>query len=166
MKTVALGFAISALLSFGVGCAHERGDMAGVAQTTSAVTTSSPSSSHDASGGCTMTLPHALEFQGTSATLSPDERVEVQSWANCLSLPEMRDSTVVLLGPSDTRDESLFQRRAGEVREELVRRGIERSRIIIGTGNASRDGGRLGPSNSILVEISGSAMLRELSEPR
>lgn len=113
-----------------------------------------------------MALPHALEFQGTSATLSPDERVDVQSWANCLSLPEMRDSTVVLLGPGDTRDESLFQRRAAEVREELVRRGVERSRIIIGTPNASRDGGRLGPSNSVLVEISGSAMLRELSEPR
>jgi type IV pilus biogenesis protein CpaD/CtpE len=159
MKTVVLGLAISALV---FGCAHERGDMAGVATTTSAVTTAPATSSLVTPGGCSTKLPHVLEFESTSATLSADERVEVQSWANCLQLPEMRDSTIVLLGPSDARDGSLFERRAADVREELVRRGVERSRIVIGTPNAARQGGRLGPSNGVLLEVSSSSTLREL----
>ena len=158
MRTVALSvLAITALV---VGCAHERGDLAGRTTTTSAVTPSSLNTP----GGCSTKLPHVLEFEGASADLSPDERVEVQSWASCLQRPGMDDATVVLLGPADGHDETLFARRASSIREELVTRGVERSRIVIGTPNASREGGRLGPANGVLLEISGSSTLRGMNE--
>jgi hypothetical protein len=159
MRTVALSVAIMALL---VGCTRERGDLAGVATTTSAVN----ASSLHVPGGCSTKLPHVLEFDGASAELSPDERVEVQSWASCLTHPGMDDATVVLLGPADTKDETLFVRRASAIREELVTRGVERSRVVIGTPNAAREGGRLGPANTVLLEICGSTSLRELNERR
>jgi hypothetical protein len=159
MRTVALTIAITALL---VGCTRERGDLAGVASTTSAVTPSSLNTP----GGCSTKLPHVLEFEGTSAALSPDERVEVQSWASCLQRQGMDDATVVLLGPADANDETLFVRRASAIREELVTRGVERSRIVIGTPNAAREGGRLGRANAVMIEISGSTMLREMNEQR
>ena len=159
MRTVALSVAITALL---VGCTRERGDLAGTAATTSAVT----SSSLNTPGGCSTRLPHVLEFDGATAELSPDERVEVQSWANCLQRQGMDDATVVLLGPADSKDETLFLRRAATIREELVTRGVERSRIVIGTPNAAREGGRLGPANTVLLEICGSTSLREISERR
>lgn len=163
MRTVALGYAISALVLVGVGgCTRERGDLAGTATTTSAVTGFSLNTPR----GCSTKLPHLLEFEGSSAELSADERVEVQSWANCLSRPEMADSTVVLLGPNQSTDETLFARRAAAVRDELSRRGIERSRIVIGTPNAAREGGRLGPANAVHVEICGSSALRDLGERR
>lgn len=158
MRTVALSvIAITAILA---GCAHERGDLAGKTATTSAVT----ASSLNTPGGCSTKLPHVLEFDGASAELSPDERVEVQSWATCLQRPGMDDATVVLLGPADSRDETLFARRAASIREELVTRGVERSRIVIGTPNAAREGGRLGPANAVLLEICGSSTLREMAE--
>jgi type IV pilus biogenesis protein CpaD/CtpE len=159
MRTVALTVAITALL---VGCTRERGDLAGVATTTSAVTPSSLNTP----GGCSTKLPHVLEFDGASAVLSADERVEVQSWASCLQHPGMDDATVVLLGPADANDETLFTRRASAIREELVTRGVERSRIVIGTPNAAREGGRLGPSNAVVVEICGSSTLRGMNEQR
>jgi hypothetical protein len=162
MRTVALSVAISALLIAGVGCTRERGDLAGTAATTSAVT----SSSLNTPGGCSTKLPHVLEFDGATASLAADERVELQSWASCLSHPGMDDATVVLLGPADANDETLFARRAEAIREELVTRGVERSRIVIGTPNAAREGGRLGPANAIMLEICGSSTLRALNEPR
>jgi len=76
----------------------------------------------------------------------------------------MDDTTVVLLGPADENDETLFMRRAAAIRDELVTRGVERSRIVIGTPNAAREGGRLGPANSISLEISGSTSLRRINE--
>jgi outer membrane protein OmpA-like peptidoglycan-associated protein len=160
MRTVALSVAISALLV--VGCTRERGDLAGTTATTSAVT----SSSLNTPGGCSTKLPHVLEFDGATADLSPDERVELQSWASCLSHPGMDDATVVLLGPADAKDESLYPRRAEAIREELVTRGVERSRIVIGTPNAAREGGRLGPANTVMLEICGSSTLRALNEQR
>lgn len=157
MRTVALSVvALTALL---IGCVRERGDLAGTTATTSAVT----ASSLNTPGGCSTKLPHVLEFDGASAELSPDERVEVQSWASCLQRPGMDDATVVLLGPGDSNDETLFTRRASEIREELVTRGVERSRVVIGTPNAAREGGRLGPANTILLEICGSSTLREMN---
>jgi hypothetical protein len=150
MRTVALTVSILALLAgagTGVGCARERGGLAGTATTTSAVTATSLSTP----GGCSTKLPHVLEFESASAELSADERVEVQSWANCLQRQGMDDATVVLLGPGDPNDETLFVRRASAIREELVKRGVERSRIVIGTPNASREGGRIGRTNSFLL---------------
>ena len=161
MRTVALSVAIAAL-ALAAGCTRERGDLAGVATTTSAVT---PSSLNTPSG-CSTKLPHVLEFEGGSAYLSPDERVEVQSWAACLQRPGMDDATVVLLGPADANDETLFARRAQSIREELVTRGVERSRVVVGTPNAAREGGRLGPANSVLLEVCGSTTLRALNEQR
>lgn len=161
MRTVALSVAITGLLVV-AGCTRERGDLAGVATTTSAVTPSSLNTP----GGCSTKLPHVLEFDGASAALSPDERVEVQSWASCLQRPGMDDSTVVLLGPADAKDETLFARRAETIREELVTRGVERSRVVIGTPNAAREGGRLGPANAVLLEVCGSSTLRALNEQR
>lgn len=160
MRTVALSIAMISTLV--VGCTRERGDLAGTVSTTSAVTPSSLNTP----GGCSTKLPHDLEFDGASAELSPDERVEVQSWAKCLQHPGMDDATVVLLGPADTRDETLFARRASAIREELVTRGVERSRVVIGTPNAAREGGRLAPANTVLLEVSGSSSLRGLNERR
>ena len=158
MRTVAL--TVLALGSLLIGCVRERGDLAGVTTTTSAVT----SSSLNTPGGCSTKLPHVLEFEATSATLTPDERVEVQSWANCLQRPGMDDATVVLLGSADSKDDTLFARRADAIRDELVARGVESSRIIIGTPNAAREGGRLGPADGVLLEISGSSSLRGTHE--
>lgn len=155
MRTVALSVSILALV---VGCTRERGDLAGTVTTTSAVT----SSSLNTPGGCSTKLPHVLEFESASADLSADERVEVQSWASCLQRQGMDDSTVVLLGPADVKDETLFARRASAVREELVKHGVERSRIVVGTPNAAREGGRLGPANGIMLEVCGSSTLREI----
>lgn len=158
MRTVALSvFALSCLL---VGCVRERGDLAGTTSTTSAVT----SSSLNTPGGCSTKLPHVLEFEGKSATLSPDERIEVQSWATCLQRPGMDDATVVLLGAADENDETLFARRAAAIRDELVLRGVESSRILLGTPNAAREGGRLGPANGVVLEVSGSSTLRGTHE--
>jgi len=161
MRTIALGIAITALGVLGSGgCAHERGDLAGTATTTSAVT----ASSLNTPTGCSTNLPHILEFDEKATELSPDERVEVQSWANCLQQPQMMDSTVVLLGPNTSNDETVFVRRAEAVRDELCRRGVERSRIVIGGANAAREGGRLGPAASVHVELTSSSSLRAMSE--
>jgi hypothetical protein len=159
MRTVALSVITAVLF---VGCTRERGDLAGTATTTSAVN----ASSLNTPGGCSTKLPHVLEFEGATAQLSPDERVEVQSWATCLQRPGMDDATVVLLGPADTNDETLFPRRASAIREELVTRGVERSRVVVGTPNAAREGGRLGPANAVLLEVCGSTSLRALNERR
>lgn len=158
MRTALLS--VIATTALVVGCARERGDLAGTVTTTSAVT----SSSLNTPGGCSTKLPHVLEFESASAELSADERVEVQSWASCLKRPGMDDATVVLLGPGDGNDETLFARRASAVREELVRRGVERSRVVIGTPNASREGGRLGPADAVLLEVCGSSTLRALND--
>src|SRR5689334_10019758 len=99
MRTFALSVAILSVLS---GCMRERGDLAGTTATTSAVT----SSSINTPTGCSTKLPHVLEFAKASADLPPDERVEVQSWANCLQHQGMDDATIVLLGGSDEKDES------------------------------------------------------------
>lgn len=115
------------------------------------------------SQGCERDLAEAIHFADGADAPSPPEMVDVQQWSACLNRAEMKDATVVLTGGLDPeQDEGLFARRATTVRTELARRGVDPSRIVIGTPNATREGGRMGPSNAIRLELSSASSLRAL----
>lgn len=115
------------------------------------------------SEGCQRDLAQGIHFADGADVLSAQEMVDIQQWSACLNRPELKDATVVLTGGLDPeRDEGLFQRRASTVRAELARRGVEPSRVVLGTPNATREGGKLGPSNAIRLELSSCGSLRTL----
>lgn len=115
------------------------------------------------SRGCERDLAQGIEFAEGMDLLTVPETVDLQQWSACLNRPEMKDATVVLTGGLDPdRDEGLFVRRASTVRTELARRGVDPSRVVIGTPNAAREGGRVGPSNAVRLELSSSSSLRAL----
>ena len=115
------------------------------------------------SRGCQRDLTQSIHFAEASDAVSPREMVDVDQWSACLNRPELKDETVVLTGGIDPdSDEGLFVRRAGAVRAELARRGVDPSRIVVGSPNAAREGGRIGPSNAVRLEVSSSRTLRTL----
>lgn len=115
------------------------------------------------SQGCERDLAQGIHFADGADVLTARELVDVQQWSACLSRPELKDATVVLTGGLDpAEDEGLFARRAGTVRAELARRGVDPSRVLLGAPNAAREGGRVGPSNAIRLEVSTCNSLRAL----
>lgn len=115
------------------------------------------------SRGCERDLAQGVHFAEGADVLTAREQVDVQQWSACLNRPELKDATVVLTGGLDPADdEGLFARRAATVRTELARRGVDPSRVLLGAPNAAREGGRVGPSNAIRLEVSTCNSLRAL----
>ena len=160
MRTAALG-----LIAVLVGaCAHDRSERVSTTTTTGYTPTGIELYvARSTSEGCPKDLRQSVHFEPGEAELSPPEIVDLQQWAMCLNQKEMKDETVVLTGGRDPDpDNPLFMRRAHAIRSELVQRGVDASRIVIGTANATREGGPMGPSDDVRFELTTATSLRAM----
>jgi hypothetical protein len=159
-RTAALGI-IAVLLC---ACAHDPGDRVSTTTTTGYTPTGLELYlAQSTSKGCPKDLQQSVHFESGTDVLSPAELVDVQQWASCLTQREMKDETVVLTGGRDPDpDDPLFTRRAEAIRSELARRGVDPSRVVFGAANATRGGGRMGPSDDVRFELSTSSTLRAM----
>lgn len=159
IRTAALGIAIL------VGaCGHERSQAVGTTETTGYTPTAVQLYlAGSTTEGCTEDLRQNVHFAPRSDLISKTEMVDVLQWARCLNRDEMKDTTIVLTGGRDPDPEDpLFVRRALAVREALAERGVDPERILVGAPDAAREGGRVGPSNEVRLEISTSTTLKAL----
>lgn len=160
MRTAAVGL----IAVLGLACAHDPGDRVSTTTTTGYT----PSGielylARTTSEGCPQDLQQSVHFEPGQDVLSPTEIVDLQQWASCLNQKEMKDETVVLTGGRDPDpDNPIFVRRARAIRSELAQRGVDPARVIVGTANATREGGRLGPSDEVRFELSTSSTLRAM----
>jgi hypothetical protein len=116
--------------------------------------------------GCALALPGSIEFAPSGTTLSASEERQLDRWAACLATFELEDATIVLLGGEPSEKHGLFAWRAARVREELEIRGIDPRRVVIGGPNVDRSGAPFVTTDSVRLEVSWSASLRNLAQRR
>lgn len=108
-------------------------------------------------------LPQGLLFDEGESRLTRGELAVVDRWATCLRSERMQPMALVLTGGLDPSDDpGRFERRARVVQAALAARGIPSWRVVVGTPNACREGGRRGESSSVWLELSSSATLGTL----
>jgi hypothetical protein len=145
------------------GCFHnDRGELVSNT-TTTGYTTAGTVSPRPQRTGCTSDLHSYVQFDHESSAVSAQQRGELVHWATCLNRPEMRDQTVVLTGGIDPDDRHpVFATRAAAIKNELATYGVDASRVVIGEANAVRDGGKLGPSDAVKIELAHASHLRTM----
>jgi hypothetical protein len=176
-RSARLGWFATAAFAFGALGAF--GAIAGCGGTQAVGTTSTTSASVvDPNGpelyptrlrsvtNCGDDLRQNVDFVPRSAAIDNSDLPDLNRWAGCLNEPEMKHTTVVLLGGQSVNEpENLFAERATRVRNALVARGVDARRIVIGTHNASRDGTPFAGNTGVRLEITHRQQLREFVPP-
>jgi hypothetical protein len=115
---------------------------------------------------CGDDLRQNVDFVPRSAAIDNSDMPDIKRWAACLNEPEMKHTTVVLLGGQSVNEpENLFVERATRVRDALVARGVDARRIVIGTHNASRDGTPFAGNTGVRLEVTHRQQLRQFVPP-
>lgn len=113
---------------------------------------------------CGTRLAPTLQFAPGTDALRPGEVERLAAWAVCLNRPELAHTTVVLLGADEPNGPTgLFGARTKRIRDALVARGVAPERVIVGAPSATREGGKMGPTSSVLLELTSSDTLRALA---
>lgn len=113
------------------------------------------------SKACGTGLAPTIQFGPRTAALVPGEGDRLATWAACLNRPTLAHTTVVLVGGDEPgAPEGLFAARAGRIREGLVAQGVAPERIVDGTRSASREGGKLGPTSTMTLEVTSTDCVR------
>lgn len=114
-----------------------------------------------ASQACSPSLTPDVDFAPRTADPQPGELATLDAWARCLNLPELAQTTIVLLGGNDVDGPAdLFMQRAERVREALVARGIDPQRIVVGATNATREGGPYASKSGVRLETTHATTVR------
>jgi hypothetical protein len=115
---------------------------------------------------CGPTAPSSIQFAPQTDALLAGEGERLAAWAECLNRPNLAHTTVVLLGGSEPEGgEGLFVARASRIREGLVARGVAPERVVIGAPSAAREGGNLGSTSAVRLEVTTSDTLRAMRKP-
>jgi hypothetical protein len=103
---------------------------------------------------CGGDLRQNVDFVPRSTTIDRADMPDIDRWAACLQVPEMEHTTVVLVGgQAASEPEGFFVTRAARIRDALVARGVDSSRIVIGATNASREGGPVVGNTGVRIEV-------------
>ncbi|MEA2746933.1 MAG: OmpA family [Myxococcales bacterium] len=95
-----------------------------------------------------------IDFVPRSANIDRADLPDLDRWASCLNEKQMEHTTVVLTGgQSLSEPEGLYLVRAQHIRDALVGRGVDPSRIVIGATNAAREGGPFASNTGVRIEV-------------
>lgn len=118
----------------------------------------------DQEGACPRDLAPNIDFVPKTAQIAGSEAGDLDRWAKCLNQPYFQHTTVVLVGGDEPGGPAgLFLQRAARIRDSLVMRGVDGSRVLIGAPSAARDGGPYATTQGVRVELSSSTTLRAMS---